>query len=124
MREIAEDQPMISIPAVIDVPLHTDENGVIRIGQTRVTLTTIIACHQQGESPEDIQRGFPTVALVDIYAVIAYYLAHREAVDAYIRQYNQDGEAIRRKWEALPSYKPLTREMLLARLEQKKRDQK
>src|SRR5271165_4959583 len=111
---------MISTPAVIDVPLRTDENGVIRVGKTRVTLLTIIACHQRGESPEDIHQGFPTVALGDIYAVVAYYLAHREAVDEYIRQEKLAGEEIRRKVEALPSYKPLTREILLARMERKK----
>lgn len=106
---------MISTPRVIDVPLRTDENGVIRVGQTRVTLLTIVARHQAGDSPEDIQRGFPTVSLGEIYAVIAYYLTHREAVDEYIRQVEADGEEIRRRLEALPSSKPLTQEMLRAR---------
>jgi uncharacterized protein (DUF433 family) len=107
----------------MDVPLRTDQDGVIRVGQTRVTLLTIVARHQAGDSPEDIHRGFPTVDLGDIYAVIAYYLAHREAVDEYIRQVELESEEIRRKFEALPSSKPLTREMLLARLEEKKRKQ-
>ena|SRR5260221_4576026 len=112
---------MIAMPVVMDVPLRTDDDGVIRVGKTRVTLETIIARHQAGDSPEDIHKGFPTVALGDIYAVIAYYLSHREAVDEYIRRVEQEGEKIRHKFEALPSSTPLTRDMLLARTEQKKR---
>jgi uncharacterized protein (DUF433 family) len=88
---------------------------VLRVGNTRVTLTTIIARHQVGDSPEDIQRAFPTVALADIYAVIAYYLSHQGAVDEYMRQVERAGEAIRRQFEALPSSEPLTQAMLLTR---------
>lgn len=112
---------MIATPVVIDVPLLADKDGVIRVDGTRVTLTTIIARHTAGDSPEDIHRGFPTVSLGAIYAVIAYFLAHREAVDEYIRQTEQAAEEIRSKFEALPSSTPLTREMLLARMELKKR---
>src|SRR5260221_9788464 len=104
---------MIAMPVVMDVPLRTDDDGVIRVGRTRVTLTTIIARHQAGDSPEDIQRGFPTVALRDIYAVIAYYLANREVVDEYIRQVGREGAETRSKIEALPSSTPLTHDMLL-----------
>lgn len=110
---------MIATPVIMDVPLRTDKDGVIRVGDTRVTLTTIVARHQAGDSPEDIHRGFPTVALSDIYVVIAYYLAHREDVDEYIRQVESEGEVIRHKFEALPSSKPLTRDTLLARTDKK-----
>jgi hypothetical protein len=42
-------------------------------------------------------------------------------VDEYIQQAESEGEEIRRKFEALPSSKPLTRDMLLARMDEKKR---
>ncbi len=54
---------------------------MIRVGQTRVTLLTIVTRCQAGDSPEDIHRGFPTVPLGDIYAVRAYYLAHQAEID-------------------------------------------
>ncbi len=114
---------MIAIPAVIGVPLRVDEGGAIRVGQTRVLLEVIVVSYQKGNTPEEIHRDFPTVALADVYAVIAYYLANREVVDEYIRQVELAGEEIRRKFEALPSYRPLTREMLLARLKEKQRKQ-
>jgi len=30
-------------------------------------------------------KGFPTVPLTDMYAVIAYYLAHHDEVDDYLK---------------------------------------
>ncbi|MFN8448260.1 MAG: DUF433 domain-containing protein [Anaerolineae bacterium] len=88
------------VAPTIDVPIRTDEDGSIRISGTRVLLEVIIACHQQGDTPEQINEGFPTLKLSDIYAVIAYYLENREAVDAYIRQQDEAGERIRKKIEA------------------------
>jgi len=107
---------MISTPTRIDVPLRTDEHGVIRVSQTRVTLDTLLGFYKQGQSPEALHEGFPSVPLGDIYAVIAWYLVHQEAADAYLEQGDREGEEIRKKIEALPTYKPLTRAMLEARL--------
>ncbi len=91
---------MIATPIAIDVPLRTDEDGVIRVGDTRVTLLTIVGCHQRGDTPQEIHEGFPTVSLADIYAVIAYYLAHQEEVDDYIRHVEAEAEKLRRGYEA------------------------
>lgn len=91
---------MIALPVAVDVPLHVDENGVIRIGNTRVTLKTVVNRYRVGDSPADIHAGFPTLSLSEIYAVIAYYLANREEVDDYIRQIEEEGEARRREYEA------------------------
>jgi uncharacterized protein (DUF433 family) len=91
---------MISTPTVIDVPLRTDQDGVIRVGKTRVTLLTIVTRHRVGDSPEDIHRGFPTVALGDIYAVLAYYLAHQAEVDQYIANELAEAERWRQDYEA------------------------
>jgi uncharacterized protein (DUF433 family) len=111
---------MIETPVALSVPLRTDKEGVIRIGATRVTLTTLIAARKQGYTPEQLHSSFPTVPLADIYAVIAYYMAHTEAVDEYVRQEAEEGERIRREWEA--EHPPtLTREILQARLEAKRK---
>ena len=107
---------MINTPVAVDVPLRTDSDGVIRIGATRVALHTLIGFYRIGETPEDLHEGFPTVALADIYAVIAYYLANRDAVDAYLHEIDLEADRIRREYEA--KYPPqITREVLLKRLE-------
>jgi uncharacterized protein (DUF433 family) len=89
----------VSHPTV-DIPIQTDEYGTIRIGGTRVPLESVIASYQQGDTPERIHEGFPTLKLQDIYAVITYYLNHREDVDAYMRQQEEEGERIRQEIEA------------------------
>ena len=112
---------MLEIPAAVDVPLKMDEDGAIRVGGTRVLLEVVIGAYQRGDTPEQIVQGFHVLKLEDVYAVIAYYLSHRVDVDAYMRQVDEMGEGLRRKFEALPAYKPLTREMLQTRLEEKRK---
>jgi uncharacterized protein (DUF433 family) len=106
---------MISTPIIIAVPLRTDQDGVIRVGNTRVTLEVVIAAHLRGDTSEQIVEGFDVLKIEDVYAVITYYLNNRDEVDEYIRQVDSAGEETRRKFEAL-NPNPLTREMLLARL--------
>ncbi len=106
-----------------DVPLRTDSQGVIRVGQTRVTLDTVIGAFKQGASPETIASQYPAVTLVEVYAVIAYYLQHPAEIDAYLREREADAEHIRRELE--DQFNPVgLREKLAARLEEKKRQQK
>jgi uncharacterized protein (DUF433 family) len=91
---------MIEMPAVIAVPIETDETGVIRVAGSRVTLATLVYCDRQGDSPERIHQGFPTVPLDTIYAVIAYYRTHRAEVDAYITRMEAEAEVWRQQYEA------------------------
>lgn len=91
---------MIALPETMSLPLKIDEQGTIYISRTKVTLDILIARYQQGDSPEAMHEGFPTVSLTDIYAVIAYYLAHRDELDAYLKQRDDDVERIRQEMEA------------------------
>ena len=65
-------------------PLRVDESGSIRIGSTRVLLELVIDEYQRGASPELIVEAYSTLALSDVYAVVAYYLRHRDEVDQYL----------------------------------------
>src|SRR5579871_4728304 len=80
-------------------PLKTDQDGNIRVGNTRVTLMTIVDRYRVGDTPGQIHEGFPTVSLEEINTVIAFYLAHREIVDEYIRQEKAEGERVRQHYE-------------------------
>lgn len=97
----------------LEVPLRTDESGAMRVAGTRVTLDTLIARYHQGDTPEMIHEGFPTVALSDIYAVVAYYLAHQSDMDTYLQHRNAEAERIRREVEAgyPPEMKARTQEL-------------
>ena len=114
---------MINIPQSVDLPMKMDEQGAIRVSGTGVTLDSVMACYHQGDSPEDIHEGFPTVPLTDIYAVIAYYLAHQDEVDAYLEQRERESDRIRAEIEATytPDQKAHT-EHLGRLLDQKHKD--
>lgn len=80
-------------------PLRTEGGGVVRVGRTRVSLDSVIGAFHQGCSAEEIVLKFPTLELTDVYAVITYYLWHREEVDAYVAHRRQEAGELRREIE-------------------------
>ena len=111
---------MITTPPPLDVPLRTDDGGVIRVGQTRVTLQTVVADFHRGASPEEIVHHYPVLTLSDVYLVIGYYLQNRPEVDDYVRQQRQLAEQARSVAEAMHPNDEL-RARLLARLEEQRK---
>ena len=112
------DMIMIALPETVILPLKLNDDGAIRVSGTRVTLDTLIHFYQQHETPEDLHEGFPSVPLADIYAVIAYYLAHQEEVDTYLNRRGAEADQIRQEWEARNS--PPSKTELQARLDKKR----
>lgn len=97
------------------LPLQTDRDGTIRVGQTRVPLETVVDAFNEGAAAEEIAYRYPTLDLSDIYATITYYLRHRDAVDEYLQEQEQRGQELRRKIEASQPDRRGLRERLLAR---------
>lgn len=73
-------------------PLRMDEAGGIRIGQSRVTLDSLLAAYHAGATPEEIATQYSVLQLSDIYAVIAYYLTHCSQIDNYIESRQRDAD--------------------------------
>jgi uncharacterized protein (DUF433 family) len=97
---VIEEQAMaIEIHADIP-PLLQDASGAVRVGDTHVLLELVIRAFQDGATPEAIVQRYPTTTLAHIYAVIAYYLRHREAVERYLREREQLAEVVRQRIEA------------------------
>ncbi|MBU1471807.1 MAG: DUF433 domain-containing protein [candidate division Zixibacteria bacterium] len=82
------------------VPLVTDNNGVIRVGETRVTLDTVIAAFLDGATAEEISQQYPSLDLADVYSVIAYYLRQRAEIDTYLQRRREQAEKIREENES------------------------
>jgi len=82
------------------LPLVLTEDGVIRIKGTRVSLDSVIHHFKVGATAEQIAQKFPSIALVDIYAAITYYLGHRDVVETYLRAATVDGAETRQLIEA------------------------
>lgn len=91
---------MIPNSPTMVIPLHTDEHGAIRIGSTRVLLELVIHAYFMGETPEGIVESYPSLTTSDVYAVIGYYLANREEIDAYVRQRDEQADQVLRDMEA------------------------
>ena len=80
-------------------PLHEDADGAVRVGDSRVLLELVIRAFQDGATPETIVQRYSTVALHDVYAVIAYYLRHRSEVEEYLTRREQKAEEVRQRIE-------------------------
>jgi uncharacterized protein (DUF433 family) len=106
-----------TIMANSKVYVRTDEHGVMRVGETRVMLDGVVAAYWQGDSPESIRQQYPALTSEDVYGAIAYYLANRDEVDAYLdrqdklfenlkRQSGQETSPLAQKLRALRSASP------------------
>lgn len=70
--------------AINHPPLRVERDGTVRVGQTRVTLDTLVSAYQSGATPEQIVLQFPSLSLADVYESVGYYLRHTEQVSAYL----------------------------------------
>jgi uncharacterized protein (DUF433 family) len=77
-----------------------DESGVVRVGAGRISLDLIVEQYENGMTPEDMVRAYDTLALSDVYAVIAYYLRHCDEVRAYLKRRNEQAAALQARIEA------------------------
>lgn len=104
----------MEVSPTMSVPLVTTEEGVIRVGNTRVRLDTVVYAFNEGYTAEEIVTQYPSLTLSDIYAVIAYYLTDRVAVDAYLSERAEHAQTIRTEIESKPEYRAF-RPRLVAR---------
>ncbi|NUM76822.1 DUF433 domain-containing protein [candidate division KSB1 bacterium] len=77
---------MIITQASEKIPLREDQDGVVRVGETRVTLDTIVSAFNLGATPEEIVQQYPTVSLSDVYYVVGYYLRRPAEVESYLQR--------------------------------------
>jgi uncharacterized protein (DUF433 family) len=112
-----EETPMTPTiqAAPVPVPLRAGQGGAFRVGDSRVSLDTVINEYDDGADPEEIVHAYPTLALADVYAVIAYYLRHQDEVKAYLRHRQEEAAELRREIESKQPDRAGLRAKLLAR---------
>ncbi len=60
-------------------------DGGYYIAATRISLDSVVHPFKNGASPESILRSFPLIgSLEKVYGALTYYLANKEAVEAYL----------------------------------------
>ena len=70
-------------------------DGGFYLSETRVSLDSIVYAFLRGESAEGIAESFPSLTLEQVYGGIAFYLARREEIDAYLRAARADFDRLR-----------------------------
>ena len=81
------------------VPLVRIPEGVIRIKGTRIPIDTVVWAFDNGSTPEEIIRQYPTLKLDDVYLVIGYVLRHRPEIDVYLAEQERRADEIRAEVE-------------------------
>jgi uncharacterized protein (DUF433 family) len=108
----------MTIPLAIHtdpVPLRMDEYGAARVEDSQVLLDIVVREFENGAGPEEIVHTYSTLQLADVYAVIAYYLRHKEEVQAYLRARKLDAERLQQEIETKQPDRAGLRAKLLAR---------
>jgi uncharacterized protein (DUF433 family) len=82
--------------------VRVDEHGVLRVGDTRVSLDSVVYSFRQGHAPETIRQQYSTLSLEEVYGALAFYLANREEVDRYLERQQQAWDQLRQKAEQQP----------------------
>lgn len=70
-------------------------DGGYWVADTRVSLDSIVYAFLGGQTAESIAQSFPALNLEQVYGAIAFYLANRPDIDAYLAKTKADFEAMR-----------------------------
>ncbi len=74
-----------------------EHSGAYFIGETRVSLDSVVYAFLRGESPEGIAESFPALTLEQVLGSLAFYLANREKIDEYLLRGREDFERLRQQ---------------------------
>ena len=77
---------MVLVPTTEVIPLTADAHEDLRVGNTRVTLETVLTAFADGATAEEIVQQYSSLHLADVYSVIGYYLRHTAEIDMYLQQ--------------------------------------
>ncbi|MBE9044983.1 DUF433 domain-containing protein [Pleurocapsales cyanobacterium LEGE 10410] len=91
-------------------------NDTYWVEGTRISLDSIVYAFQQGLSPESIVQSFPLLTLEQVYGAIAFYLANRTEIDAYLAA---ETEAFETMPQPLQESNPTLYEKLMKAKQQK-----
>jgi uncharacterized protein (DUF433 family) len=109
---------MTTLEQTQTLPFRLTEDGTIRVGDSRVSLDSIVHHYKLGAAAEQIAQKFPALDLADVYAAISYYLNNEATVEEYLRQQEAKADQVQDALETDPQYRKRStelRERLLAR---------
>jgi uncharacterized protein (DUF433 family) len=105
------------------VPISEDATGALRVAGTRVLLELVVNAFEDGATPETIVQQYATLSLPDVYAVIAYYLRHRQEIQAYLDRREQQAYGVKQRIStAQRDLDEIRRRLLTQRAPERSRD--
>ena len=67
--------------------------GVYRVGDTRVSLDSLIYLFREGMSAESIVESYPALTLETVHGALAFYLANENEIDVYLAEGERAAES-------------------------------
>jgi uncharacterized protein (DUF433 family) len=67
-------------------PYIEERSGGLYVAGSGVSLDSVVIRFQEGASPDQIVRSFPSLKPSQVYGVIAYYLENENAIKDYIAE--------------------------------------
>lgn len=64
----------------------TKDQGVYRVGETRVSLDSLVYLFREGMSAESMVESYPALTLEQVHGALAFYLANQNEIDAYLSE--------------------------------------
>ena len=80
-----------------------ERHGGYYVAGTRISFDSIVHAFRRGESAETICQNFELLRLEEVYGAIAWYLAHKVDVDAYLIRQSERWAEEKRGAEPLPA---------------------
>lgn len=93
-------EPMASEPTLGGHIVSTPGTcgGKPRIAGHRITVKHVVTCHQRGrQSPDEIVSDYPSITLSDVYAALAYYFDHKDAIDVDLKSDDEHWAEVERQ---------------------------
>jgi uncharacterized protein (DUF433 family) len=68
-------------------------DGVYRVGDTRVSLDSLVYLFREGMSTEAMVESYPALTLEQVHGALAFYLENQKVIDAYLAEGERTAEA-------------------------------
>ena len=60
--------------------------GAYRVGDTRVSLDSLVYLYREGMSAESMVENYPALTLEQVHGALAFYLGNQKEIDLYLAE--------------------------------------
>ena len=83
--------------------VRLDDHGAYRVGQTKISLDSVVYGYKHGQAAESIAEDFPDLTLEEVNGAIAFFLNNRQLVEDYLVRQNELWRKLRAEADKTPS---------------------